>query len=95
MAQPFRFNAAKHTAPEKKVADTANGFRRFGVVDDSLQKLVPCRHSGAQDIQHALVVQLLQQFVGGQHGLRVFFGGAFYPGALLCARIARRNFQRN
>ena len=41
------------------------------------------------------VVQLLEQFVGGQHGLGVFFGGAFYSGAQVGTRIARRNFQSN
>src|SRR5258708_31913905 len=71
--EPFRLDAPKNAAPEKQIPDSSNGLGRSGIVDYLLQNLVTRCQGATHDLQHAALVQLLQHFVGAQHGFRVFF----------------------
>src|SRR5216683_6509890 len=93
--EPLRLDAPKNAAPKKEIPESSNGLRRSGIVDNLLQNLVTRRQGAAHDLQHAALVQLLEHFVGAQHGFRVFFRSLLQSRAQFSAWIAWRNFKRN
>src|ERR1700682_4679496 len=90
--EPFRLDAPKNAAPKKEIPYRSNGLGRSGIVDYLLQNLVTRCQGTAHDLQHAALVQLLEHFVGAQHGFRVFFRSLLQPRAQFRTRVARRNF---
>src|SRR6267143_4744911 len=90
--EPVRLDAPKNTAPKKKIPDGPNGLGRSGIVDYLLQNLVTGCQGTAHNLQQAAIVQLLEYFVAGQHGFRVFFRSPLEPRAQVRMRVAWRNF---
>ena len=75
----FRFDSSNNLGEEHDIPNPTNGFGCIRTCDNNLEHFVT-RAEGAQDeIEHASIMQSLQDLIGGQQCLRVFQMGILYP----------------
>ncbi len=75
----IRRNVCEELRQQKKVANGANRFRRVQSSGNRADQLIAAAHQAAKQIQHAPVVQELQQLISREEGLSVFRGSVSQP----------------
>ena len=80
-ADEFGVQVAEGAGEDDGVPDAANGFGRFGRLDESFECVVTGTKRAAQDFEDAAVVQALQHLIGGEQRLGVFEGRILEAGS--------------